>query len=48
MEFWKMCWDYKAITLEMLKEATITETNPYGNITKEEFKKICNLDYDEA
>lgn len=46
MDFWKMAWDYKAIDINMLRQAVITENNPYGDITKEEFKKICGQDFD--
>ena len=45
MNFWKMAWKYQWVTLEEMKELTITEENPWGRITKEEFKEITGQEY---
>lgn len=45
MDFWKMAYNMGAIDIGMLKQAVITEENPYGDITPEEFKEICGEDF---
>lgn len=45
MEFWKMAWKYKWVTLEEMKMITITDENPWGRITQEEFKEITGQEY---
>lgn len=45
-DFWKMAYDMKnGISIDMLRQAVITEKNPYGDLTKEQFKEICNKDF---
>lgn len=41
-DFWKMCWDYQAIELNMLKEAV-----KYHDLKAEEYKEIVGEDYTE-
>ncbi|WP_194189667.1 XkdX family protein [Clostridium chrysemydis] len=45
MEFWKMAWQYKAIDEEILRLAVRCESNPFGEITEDEFKLICGKDF---
>lgn len=45
MNFWKMAYNMKWVTAEQLRLAVITETNPYGEITTEEYKDITNKDF---
>lgn len=39
-DFWKMCWDYQAIELSMLKEAV-----KYNDLKADEFKTITGEEY---
>lgn len=45
MDFWKMAFDNGWVGIDMLRQAVITETNPFGDITKEEFKEITGQDF---
>ena len=45
MEFWKFAYEHEWVTIEQLRMAVITENNPYGEITKEEFKEITGVTY---
>lgn len=45
-EFWKMAFDMKAIDITLLRQAVITEKNPYGDLTKEQFKEISQEDFE--
>jgi len=45
MNFWKMAYNMKWVTAEQLRLAVITETNPYGEITTEEYKDITNKEF---
>ncbi len=47
MEFYKMAWEFKWFTLEQLKFLTLTEKQPWGKITPEEFKEITGQEYKE-
>lgn len=40
MAFWNMAFMYKWVSFEQLKLVVITEANPFGEITPEEFEKI--------
>ena len=40
MDFWKKAYDNQWVGIDMLRQAVITETNPFGDITKEQFKEI--------
>ena len=44
-DFWKMAYDMGAIDVDMLKQAVKTDSNPYGEITTDEFKTICGQDF---
>lgn len=45
MEFWKLCYDLKIIDAEYLKQAVITESNKYGDITQEQYKEIVGVEF---
>ena len=45
MDFWKMAYDNNWIDIDLLRQAVITDTNPFGDITKEEFKEITGQDF---
>lgn len=45
MEFWKMCFDLKVIDAEYLKQAVITDSNKYGDITVEQYKEITGIEF---
>lgn len=46
MSFWKMVYDMVWIDIDTLRKAVITDGNPFGDITKEEFKEISGEDYE--
>ena len=48
MEFWKMAYKMEAVDKDTLRMAVITKENPYGDITKEQFKEICGEDFEKA
>ena len=45
MEFWKMAYDNEWITTEELREVVKTPNNPFGDITKEQYKEITGMEY---
>ena len=45
MSFWKMAYDFGWVTKEELRNAVITVENPFGHITKEEYKQITNEEF---
>lgn len=45
MDFWKMAYDLSWIDIDVLRQAVITETNPFGDISKEQFKVITGEDF---
>ena len=45
MAFWKMGYDLGWLDINLLKQAVITEDNPFGDITKAEFKAITGEEY---
>lgn len=45
MEFWKMAYNFDWVTKEELKGAVITEKNPFGDITKEQYEEIIRKKY---
>lgn len=45
MAFWKMGYDLKWIKIDLLRQAVITESNPFGDITETEFKEITGEVY---
>lgn len=46
-EFWKMAFDMKAIDEILLGQAVKCTKNPYGEITPDQYKQICNKDFIE-
>lgn len=44
--FWKMVYDIKAIDINTLRQAVKTTSNPYGEITEEQFKEISGVDFE--
>ena len=48
MEFWKMCFDLKVIDADFLRQAVITDTNKFGDITTAQFKEITGEDFIKA
>lgn len=45
MEFWKMCFDMKVISVDFLRQVVITGTNKFGDITVEQFKEITSEEF---
>ncbi|PZM67492.1 XkdX family protein [Paenibacillus dendritiformis] len=45
MTFWKLAFDCKWIDAEGLCAAVKTESNPFGEISPEEYKKITGIDF---
>lgn len=45
MEFWKMAYEYEWVTKEQLREVVKTEENPFGKITKGEYKEITGEEF---
>ena len=46
-EFWNLAFKRKAIDEATLKQVVKTESNPFGEITLEEYKTICNKEFIE-
>lgn len=46
--FWKMAYDIEAVDKNFLRQAVITDKNKNGEITKEEFKRICGEEFKET
>lgn len=45
MAFWSLAFKLKWIDADKLRLAVKTEANPYGEITKEEYKIITGQDF---
>lgn len=45
MGFWELAYKMKWIGKDILKLAVITELNPFGEVTKEEYKKITGEEF---
>ena len=45
MDFWKMIYDLKIIDADYLRQAVITDTNKFGDITDVQFKEITGEDF---
>lgn len=45
MSFWKLAFDYKWIDAEDLWAVVKTESNPFGELTIEQYKEIRNIDF---
>ena len=48
MAFWQLAYKCKWVTADQLKQAVITEENPYGEITEAEYKNITGKDFASA
>lgn len=48
MAFWKLAYKQKWVTIDQLRLAVLTEANPYGEITPEEFKTITGKEFNAA
>ncbi|WP_317312269.1 hypothetical protein [Clostridium thermobutyricum] len=44
--FWKMVYDMKAIDINTLRKAVKTTSNPFGEISEEQFKQITGVDFE--
>ena len=45
MGFWEMAYSYGYIEIDLLRQAVITDSNPFGDITKKEFEEISGEAY---
>ena len=45
MEFWRLAYNRKWVKAEQLRLAVITESNPYGEITPEEYEQITGTKF---
>lgn len=45
MAFWQLAYSRKWVTIDQLRLAVKTESNPYGQIAADEFKTITSEDY---
>jgi len=43
-----MCFDLKVIDADFLRQAVITDTNKFGDITTDQFKQITGEDFIKA
>ena len=48
MDWWKMSFANGWVTKEELKLVVVTPENPFGDITKEEYKEITGAEYQEV
>ena len=47
MAWWKISFANHWVTEEELRWVVITSDNPFGNITKEQYKEITGIDFDK-
>ncbi|WP_352404546.1 XkdX family protein [Sporanaerobacter acetigenes] len=45
MAFWKLAYNMKWVSAEQLRLAVITESNPFGEITSEEYTEITGIPF---
>lgn len=45
MEFWKLAIERRWCTPEQLRLAVLTEDNPYGDITPEQYEEITGIKF---
>ena len=45
MSFWRLAFQCKWIDADGLRAAVKTESNPFGEITPEEYKTITTIDF---
>lgn len=48
MSFWKLAFDMRWIDAEGLRGAVRTDSNPFGEITPEQYKEITGIDYEAS
>lgn len=46
MKFWTLAFTMRWVTAEALKGAVRTDTNPFGEITPQEYKEITDIDFE--
>ncbi|GAA0382681.1 XkdX family protein [Paenibacillus motobuensis] len=46
MKFWTLAFSMKWVTAEALKGAVTTESNPFGEITPEQYKEITGIKFE--
>ncbi|MFJ7891283.1 XkdX family protein [Lysinibacillus xylanilyticus] len=46
MNFWQIAFISRWVTSEQLRIAVKTETNPFGEITPEQYKEITKQDFE--
>lgn len=44
MNFWQLAFNNNWVTAEQLKKVVITESNPKGEITSDQYKQITKLE----
>lgn len=45
MGFWKMVYDMGVVDADFIKQAVITDSNKFGDITLEQYKEITGKDF---
>ncbi|GED35079.1 XkdX family protein [Brevibacillus centrosporus] len=45
MAFWNIAYKSKWVTIDQLRLAVKTESNPFGDITPEEFEQITGQEF---
>lgn len=45
MAFWQLVFNKKWVTVDQIRLDVITEANPFGRITSDEFKNIINEEF---
>jgi hypothetical protein len=48
MAFWQLAFNSKWVTADQLRLAVITDTNPFGEITPEQYKEITKIEYTQG
>ena len=46
--FWNMAYAMKAIDIDLLKQSVKCVKNPFGEITKDEYRIICGQEFKES
>ncbi len=45
MAFWQLAFTRKWVTIDQLRQAVKTDSNPYGQITPEQFQTITGEEF---
>lgn len=45
MAFWKLAYNQKWVTADKLRLAVLSENNPFGEITREEYEEITSVEF---